>query len=311
MESRPKGRGVRIVLIVLLAILLLGLVVLAAIPPLIMGEIVDQHVSFRDTWTGEEYGLETTRLVLTTDDGLEVVAYEVFVEQPQAIIIFLSGIHNPSVTAFFGHARMLHEHGYASILLEMRAHGESEGDTIALGYEEHLDVRAVVDHIKADARYQDVPIAVYGVSMGGSTAINATGLMPEIDGLISLSAYSSWDEVFVDNMGIGEPLASVQRFFVRVYTTIRYGWDNRHVTPRNQIQNLGDRPALLIHSRQDSQVPFANFERLVAVAPGHVETWVREGDLHMIVEGEYFLEPEQDTEYGMRILGFLKKHFGE
>jgi uncharacterized protein len=305
------GRGWKTVLVILLIVVLLSIAILAAIPPLIIGDMVNQHVTFAQVWTGQEYGLEPTRLELTTDDGLRVVAYEVQAEQPRAVVIFLSGIHNPSVTAFFGHARMLLDQGYASILLEMRAHGESEGDTIALGYKEHLDVRAVVDHIASDARYQDVPIIVYGVSMGGATAINATGMMPEINGLISLSAYSAWDEVFVDNMGVGEPLASLQRPFVRLYTTIKYGWANRHVTPRNQIQNLGDRPALLVHSRQDSQVPYASIQRLVAQAPPHVETWVREGDLHLIVREGNFLEPEQDTEYTERILGFLERHFGE
>lgn len=39
----------------------------------------------------------------------------------------------------------------------MRAHGESDGDVICVGYKEHLDVRAVVDYIKANDRYNDVP----------------------------------------------------------------------------------------------------------------------------------------------------------
>ena len=91
-------------------------------------------------------------LVLTTADGLNVVAYEVAVEQPNAAVIFLSGIHNPSVTAFFGHARMLLDQGYASILLEMRAHGESEGEVIALGFEEYRDAQAVVDYSKGNGR---------------------------------------------------------------------------------------------------------------------------------------------------------------
>jgi hypothetical protein len=297
-------------MIALVAAALTGVAALAIIPPLIIGPMVNQHVVFGQVWSGEEQGLDPTRLTLITKDGLRVAAYEVWAPDPKAVIIFASGIHNPSVTAFFGHARMLLDEGYASILLEMRAHGESQGDTIALGYHEHLDTRAVVDYIKGDARYDGVSIVVYGLSMGGATAINATGQIPEIAALISLSAFSSWDQLFVDNMGVGGPLASAQRFFVRLYTTHKYGTESQHITPERQIANLGERPALLIHSRQDSQVPHSHLERLAAVAPTHVETWTREGDLHLIVQSGLFLEPAQDIEYAARIIGFLEQHFG-
>jgi uncharacterized protein len=66
---------------------------------------------------------------------------------------------------------MLLDEGYASILLEMRVHGESEGEVIALGYEEYLDVQAVVDYIKRNHSYSGVPIVVYGLAMGGAAAV--------------------------------------------------------------------------------------------------------------------------------------------
>jgi uncharacterized protein len=290
-------------------IIFLAVAIFAAIPPLVMNEMVNLHVTFSQTWTGEEYDLAPTRLVLTTQDGLDIVAYEVYTENPKAVVIFLSGIHNPSVTAFFGHARMLLDEGYASILLEMRAHGESAGDVIALGFQEHRDTRAVVDYVRANPRYAETPIVVYGLSMGGAVAINSIGQIRDIDALISMSAYSAWDDVFLDNMGASGLLAAVQRPFVRLYTALKYGWANRHINPRDEIRKLGDRPALLIHARGDSQVSFANFERLVARAPVHVETWVREGDLHFIVKEGLFLTPHEDTEYAERILGFLNRHF--
>lgn len=293
-----------------LAVLVIATAVLAAIPPVIISGMVDQRVEFGQVWTGEEYGLSLERLALTTEDDLEVIAYEVRAEEPRAVVVFLSGIHNPSVTAFFGHARMLLDEGYSSILLEMRAHGESEGEVIALGYEEYRDVAAVVDYVRSESSYEDVPIVVFGASMGGAVAINSIGQVDGIDGLISLSAYSSWDDVFVDNMGLPEPIAAAQRAFVRLYTSVKYGFDTRDIVPKRQIRELGDRPALLAHSTGDWQVPFASFERLVEQAPPHVETWVREGDRHFVVDDESFLEPWQDEEYAERILGFLERNFG-
>ena len=307
--ATPKRRTKK-VLITLALLVLLGVIVLAVLPPLIVGGMVNQRITFSEIWSGEEYGLDPQKITLTTSDGLNIVAYEVRADQPKAVIIFLPGLHNPSVTAFFGHARMLLDQGYASVLVEMRARGESEGEVIGLGYKEYLDVQAAVAYLKSQSRYDGTPIVVYGLSMGGGAAINAIGQTPDIDGLITLSAFSAWDELFVDHMGLPEPLGAVQRPFVRLYTSFKYGWDSRHITPSQQIQNLGDRPALLIHSTEDSQMPYANFKRLMSHAPDHVESWTRAGDLHFIVQPGSFLTPEEDIEYAERILDFLNRHWG-
>lgn len=302
---------VRIVVKVLLVVAALAVVALAALPPAITEPVISRRVDFGRIYSAEEFGLTARRLHLTTEDGLRIAAYEVEQPDPKAVLIFLSGIQGPTVTAFFGHARWLADHGYASLLVEMRAHGESEGDRISLGYEEHLDVRAAVDYILSSPKYDGVPIVAYGLSMGAATAIAAAGLIPEIDGLVSLSAYSSWPDVFVDNMvRMGAPawLAALERPFVEGYCILKFGLEGSRVTPKSEIRRLGRRPALLIHSTGDSDVPYGSFERLVASAPAHVETWVREGDHHMIAAD--FLEPERDQEYAGTVLGFLERHFG-
>jgi len=312
-RARPDRRRRRRVTWIaggLIAALAIFLGVLAAIPPLITNPMVDMRVTFDRVWTAEDYAMTSERVTLTTSDGIDVVAHLVPVEAPKAVAVFLSGIHRPSVTAFFGHAAMLREQGYASLLVEMRAHGESGGTRIAAGFEEPRDVQAAVAYLRAHPDYREVPIVAYGLSLGGATAINAAGLTPDIAAVVSLSAFSSWDGVFVDNMGAPEPLATLQRAFVRLYTGLKYGFDLRHVVPTTQIANLGDRPALLMHSRGDTQIPFASFERLAAAAPPQVETWVREGDLHFIVEDGVFLQPLEDPEYAARVLGFLEAHFG-
>jgi len=285
-----------------------------AIPPVVMKDMIKGPVKFSRVYEAEEFGLTSDKVLLTTSDGLNVMAYEVYESSPKAVVIFLSGIHNPSVTAFYGHSKMLAENGYASVLLEMRAHGESEGEVISLGYKEYLDVQAVVDHIKEDSKYANIPIVVYGLSMGGATAINAIGQIPEIDALISMSAYSSWEDAFCDNMvNMGAPKlwGVLQKPFVKLYTTTKFGLNNYNISPKRQIKELGDRPSLLIHSKEDSQIPYLSFQRIMENAPSHVETWVREGDSHFIVENDKFIKPYKDEEYAERIIGFLDKHFSD
>lgn len=307
---KPK-RWKKILASIFITLFVLIIVVLSVIPHLIMKDMVNMHVDFKEMYSAEDFGITSQKLKLKTEDGLNITAYEVDAADPKAIVIFISGIHNPSVTAFFGHAGMLKKNGYGSILLEMRAHGESEGNLVCVGYKEYLDTKAVVDYITN--RYKDVPIVVCGVSMGGATAINSMGEIKEIDGLISLSAYSSFEDNFYDimlKMGAPKAYAVIQRPFIKLYTMLRYGLKSANITPKNEIKKIGNRPALIIHSTQDSQVPYSNFERIMKEAPKHVETWVKEGDHHFILDNDdYFLSPEKDKEYSQHILKFLNDNF--
>ncbi len=312
--SARKKRPRRFPTLLFASFLVLAILGLAAVPHFIMPDVMRGPVSFDHTFDPETFGLTAQRLDLETSDGLTLRAHRVLPGggEPRAVIIFLSGTHNPSVTAFFGHAAMMAEAGYASLLVEMRAHLPSEGDRVSLGIREHLDVAAAVEHIRGDPELAGHPIVAYGLSMGGAAAINAAGSMEAIDALVALSAYSSWPDVFVDNMvesGLPRALAPIQRPFVTGYLMLHFGGEAVRMTPRRQIANLGGRPALLIHSTRDSQVPYASLGRLRDAAPDHVETWSREGDMHLIVEGD-FTDPAGDAEYAERVLDFLDRHFG-
>lgn len=305
MEKRKKRK---IILWLAVSITLLA-ALLTYIPFAVMKPMVNQHIDFDETWSAADYGLASKPFFVTTRDGLRIAAHEVAAKEPKAVIVCLSGIHNPSVTAFFGHARLFRENGYASVLVETRAHGASGGNVIGLGYKEHMDVKAAVEWIEAQAAYRNVPIVAFGLSMGGANAIIATGKMTAIDGLISLSAYSSWEDVFYEGMAAQAPalLAKVVKPFSLLAASVKYGVNAWRLSPKIEIARLGTRPALLMHSREDSQVPFANFERLRRNAPAHVETFVRQGDRHMLTD--HFTEPEKDAAYAQALLGFLAKHF--
>lgn len=299
--------------ITIILILIICIGILTIIPPIIMNDMVNLHVDFNTVYKPEDFDITANKLVFNTEDNIDIVGYEVYTQEPKAVVIFISGIHNPSVTSFFGHAKMLLDNGYASILYDMRAHGESEGNEIGLGYKEVLDTKAVVNYILESNKYEDIPIVVYGLSMGGATAINSIGEISEIDGLISLSAYSSWEDVFCDNieaMGAPAIYAQIQKPFVKLYTVFKYGFKSYDIIPKKEIMKLGDRPALIIHSSKDSQVFLSNFERIIENAPEHVETWVIEGDNHMII-GDMFLTPSDNKQYSKKIITFLNNNFGK
>lgn len=50
---------------------------------------------------------------------------------------------------------------------------------------------AVIEYIEQDAQHKDLPIIIYGLSMGGSTAINVAGQTQDVDGIVAISPYRS------------------------------------------------------------------------------------------------------------------------
>lgn len=311
--TKPKKKHKvlkRVLIITACVILVLVIGMFAAIPPLVMGDLTKRPAKM-GFYEPEEFGVDASRITLQTEDGLNIAAWEVTPQSPKATVILLSGIQNPSVTGFFGYAKMLRDNGYASLLIEMRAHGESEGEEIQFGMSEYLDVKAGVTYLTEQRG--DLPIVVWGTSMGGATAINAMGEIPELDGLISCSAFASLSDMFCDSMelmGTPKAFAVIQKPFVSLYCRLEYGSKMASIYPLNEIQKLNGRPALLMHSTKDSQVPYVNFERLMAKVKGSVETFVREGDYHFIINEDYFKDPTLDAEFSSAVLDFLNKHFG-
>ena len=103
--------------------------------------LVDKHVNYDRIYDARDFGLPAPdSLRLKTADGFGIFAYEICPEQPKGVVICLSGIENPSVTAFYGHAAEFYKAGVATIMPDLRGHGKSDGNRICLAYEETRDV---------------------------------------------------------------------------------------------------------------------------------------------------------------------------
>ena len=298
-------RMVVTILLSVASLVVVSAIVAYAIVAVKMHSMLDCRCSV-EPYDPASYGVESTQIHLTSADGLALMAYEVGVECPSGVVICLGGIHSPTVTKWYGHSRLFADNGYASLLLDLRSHGASEGKGIYAGTREWMDVDAAVEYIKSQECYRGVPIVVMGLSMGAATAVVSVGKNSDIDALISLSAYCDWAYNFDRNVEQKVPsvVAKVLSPFVTLVTKIRFG-ERADITPERMIANLGDRPALLVHSVGDRLVPFTSFERLTAVAP-QAEQWVLDGDNHCIIE--QFDTPQQDTEYCHKIIDFLDRN---
>ena len=251
---------------------LIGVYYITRGPILYQGE-ANLDYPLQNIYQASDFGLENKMLPIRTKDGYSLWATEIEVEKPEAVIIYLTDIRQPSITYFYGHAKWMKEKGYASILLETRGHGESEGNVIGLGYTEVNDVKAVVEYLRNEERYQDVPIVLQGVSMGGAAAI----------------------------------LCKIERPLIKFALSIVFGRDAvESLKPMEQIKNANDRPVFFISSKEDSKILIENINRFKEVYP-EAEYWVRDSSEHYIIDDSDFTNVEKDTEYCNRILEFLDK----
>lgn len=321
----PRGPVTRELLIkimlktVIIVTLSIAVILLAA-PFAIIFIATNHHVYYRNdsllqmTYTASDFSLEENILTLKTEDKLDLWASEISVNNPKAVVIQLTGIEQPSITQFYPQAKMLKKNGYASILLEVRGHGRSGGNKVCLGYDEMLDVKAAIDYIKSKNEYKNKPIVLQGVSMGGAVATNAFGQYKEIDALIAMSAYTTFEDVVIDNLKfykIPDLICTITKPVFKLALEANFGTDKvKHMNPITQIENSGNRPVFLIASREDASVPVTNTEHLYEVSEG-ADLWIRESWEHFIIKDCDLTKVEEDQEYCDRILDFLDKVSGK
>ena len=305
-ERKAKRKKIlkRIALILAGAFILYALAT-TIVPVAVLSGIVNSHYSHQDSL--EKNG---GRFV-TTSDGEQIWMRICPAENPKGAVIFISGMRGPAATDYQQHADWMNELGYTAVLMELRGHGLSSGDRIGLGFEETEDVRAVLAEIRKEPELSDVPVILFGVSMGGATVLNALGEIPEIAGAVALSPYASFEDNFELRMKdfFVPPLSRMYvKFLIRSYLGRTYGEETAAtVNPRTEIQKANGRPVFLIASENDPKVSAENSRILKELYP-EATLWVREGDAHLIVQGNSLKKVRKDEEYRGKIEEWLEKN---
>lgn len=94
-----------------------------------------------------------------------------------------------------GFVKKFYDRGFNVLAVDARAHGESEGTKIGMGWPERMDV---IEWIKLILSWDpDARIILHGVSMGAATVLMASGetLPDNVKAVIADCGYTSeWDE---------------------------------------------------------------------------------------------------------------------
>lgn len=216
---------------------------------------------------------------LTSRDGLRLHAYLLPQGDYRNFVVICHGYRaHAASTAHY--ARHFYEAGASLLLIDARAHGESEGRSIGMGWPERLDVLDWIAEL--NRRYNHPGIALFGVSMGGATVLNAAGeALPEnVRCIVSDCAYVSLKDEFLHQLRsfyhlpgaflyLSDPVCRL----LALYSPLRDG------DGCAQLERC-KRPVLLIHGGADDFVPPEMLDRAWNAIPGPKERLIVPGAGH-------------------------------
>lgn len=133
--------------------------------------------------TPADFGFAYEAVMVKTADNLTLHGW-VIPSTNGAAVIALHGINGNRVR-MLAPAAMLAQHGYGVFLLDLRAHGESEGEVLPFGGPEAEDVRATAVTLQSRDEVDADRIGVLGWSLGAQTAVMAAAQLPEIKAVIA------------------------------------------------------------------------------------------------------------------------------
>lgn len=199
---------------------------------------------------------ENEHITIKSKDGLTLHGDFFHAGNSEKIAILFHG-YTSSAMSGASFASFLHKQGISCLLVDNRAHGQSEGDYIGFGILDRYDCIEWIKYI--NGRFgENTPVMLYGVSMGGSTILMAAGLkeLPKnVKTIIADCAYTSPYDVFSHVMKrdykIPEfPMMNINNSICRK----KAGYGFKDCTTLDTVKTT-DIPILFIHGKNDNFVP--------------------------------------------------------
>jgi len=234
-------------------------------------------------------------------DGVTLRGWYIPAGDSLKTVIVCSGA-NGSLDADMHVAPWLHEAGFNVLLFNWRAHGDSEGEVVTLGFNERYDLIAAVRFAKSKGAER---VGVLGFSMGGTVAIATAAVYEDVNAVVADSPFVYVLSAVAGGLierGVPEGLSFLlARVFV-ITACLRTRLNLFDIDLVRWIQRVAPRPLLLIFGEQDVIVPKSEVDVLFARAGEPKEVWRVPEAAHRNI---HVRQPE---EYRRRILDFFNRH---
>lgn len=210
----------------------------------------------------DDYRLAVEDVTIRADDGVRLAGW--LIPRPGAPTIVLLHGYPAEKADLLPIAAALAPH-FAILLVDQRYFGGSEGRATTLGFRERADLARVLDFLEARGA---TTVGVFGFSLGGAVALLTAA---EDARIRAIAAYAP----FADLKTLGHELYGwmwLARYpFVGamlLWARLAFGADITNPSPADAAARVAV-PVLLVHSRQDEQIPFRHAERLRAALAGN------------------------------------------
>ncbi len=226
---------------------------------------ISENTAADNVWYLRHNPVEWTQ---TSQDGLCLRASWIAADQPTTKVAILAHGLGHAREQMIPWARAFHDWGYAVLMPDARAHGESDGHTIGYGWPDRHDYQGWINQVIAQ-NGNDSQIVMLGISMGAATVMATAGenLPANVKAIIADSGYASV---------LGEARFRMRHeFHVPTQPTLAIA---------DQYSRLGDYrladgdiagqlkksqiPLLLIQGAKDETVPIENLDLLYQAAAG-------------------------------------------
>lgn len=231
-----------------------------------------------DKWLEE---VTPTIMEITSDDGLKLVAdFYPQKENPEHLYAILVHGYTGNRTHMRGYGIRYAARGYELLMPDLRAHGESEGGYIGMGWPDRKDILKWIKVITD--RDPEAKIVLHGVSMGGATVMMTSGedLPDNVIAIVEDCGYSSVWDIFSDEV---KYIFHIPTFPIlntaSIISGIRAGYNFKEASSIKQISGTGV-PVFFTHGSEDNFVKTHMIYEVYEACPTDKEIYVAEGAGH-------------------------------
>lgn len=227
-------------------------------------------------YTPKDMGLSYEEIVLKTPENLTLHGWYI-PPQNGAVIILLHPLASNRM-ATLPAAKMLAKHGYGSLLLDLRAHGESDGDFFPYGGPEAEDLQSAISYLLARPEVDNERIGAMGWSLGAQVSILAAAQFSEIKAVIAdgpgATAFEDWPPPLTFSERLYVPVDFMFYQAMPFYTNV-----DEPISIKEAMSQISPRPILLISA--DFETEKRRIEYFMSVAQEPKSLWVIPGANHI------------------------------
>ena len=219
------------------------------------GEIYDPWRPAMEKWILEARAMDRQDVSITSFDGLTLRGWYYEYAPGAPIELMMHGYRGCGERDLSGGVQRSFACGRSALVIDQRASGRSDGNTITMGILERRDCLKWVDFL-VDRFGPDVKIILTGISMGAATVVMAGGeeLPQNVVGILADCGYTSPKEIMqkvIRDMGLPPKLSFP---FVRLGARIFGGFDLEETSPAEALKRCKV-PVIFFHGETDAYVP--------------------------------------------------------